>query len=273
MIKIVRITTQKNNKERFNIYIDQGKGEEYGFSVDQDVFIEYQLRKGKAYNENELEEIFFNDNIKKAYNMSLNYLSYRMRAEKEVHDYLISKSYSEEIANLVLKKLRNHHYVNDLEFAKAFVRSRIQSTTKGPIIIRQELQMKGLSDYHIQEGLKEFPEEKQLEMAIHFGEKKIKQKQTLSEFQRKQKIGQALISKGFSHPIVQTALSELSFETDEQEQANAAASQGAKAYKKYHQKFSGWELEQKIKQYLYQRGFKAEIIEKFIHDLKEEDKL
>ena len=39
LVKITRITTQKNNSERFSIFIDKGNGEEFGFGVDQDVLI------------------------------------------------------------------------------------------------------------------------------------------------------------------------------------------------------------------------------------------
>ena len=43
---ITKITTQKKNKERYNIFMDEGKGEQYAFSVDEAVLIKYQLKKG-----------------------------------------------------------------------------------------------------------------------------------------------------------------------------------------------------------------------------------
>lgn len=270
MIKIVKITTQKNNKERFNIFVDCGNGEEYGFSVDQDVLIEYQLKKGKIIEEEEIEEMLHMDDMKKAYNLALNYLSYRMRSEKEVRVYLLSKEYPEDIINTVLQKLKNNRYINDLEFAKSFVRSRMANATKGPLFIRQELLQKGVSEPYIQEGLKEFPEEKQLEIAIKFAQKNAKQKKTLSDYQIKQKIGQALSAKGFSQQITQNALAELVMTRDEEEQMTAIKKQGEKAFKKYSQKFEGWELKQKVKQYLYQRGFRSEDIDAFLRQAEDE---
>lgn len=265
VIKIVRITTQNNNKERFSIYIDQGNGEEYGFSVDQDVLIEFQLRKGKELTEDELKEILYKDEIKKAFNLTLNFLSYRMRSEKEIRDYLLKKSFHEDVVAVVIYKLRNNQYVNDLEFAKSFVHSRVFNTTKGPLMIRQELQQKGISEKLIQESLEEFPEEKQLEIAMQFAQKNTKQKKALSDYQIKQKIGQALMARGFPQLIVKTVIAELVIEKDEEEQLAAVASQGEKAYRKYSNKYEGWELEQKVKQYLYQRGFTSDDIEAFIN--------
>ena len=274
MIKISKITTQKNNNERFNIYIDKGNGEEYGFSIDQDVLIEFQIRKGNTYTEEELNAILYKDDIKKALNLALKFLSYRMRAIKEIRDYLRKKEYSEEIAGIVIERLQQHKYVNDLEFAKAFVRSRILNSIKGPLLIKQELQQKGISEGNIQEGLKEFPEETQLDIAYQFAEKNAKQNKTMSDYQAKQKIGQALLSKGFPQSIVKTALSEIKIEKDEEQELLAVTKQGEKAYRKYSSKFDGWELEQKVKQYLYQRGFKSDEIDTFITRYKgEEDSL
>ncbi|WP_458414614.1 recombination regulator RecX [Schinkia sp. CFF1] len=270
MIKIVKITTQTKNKERFNVFIDQGNGEEYGFSIDQDVLIEFQLRKGNTYTEDELKEILYKDEIKKAFNLALHYLSFRMRSEKEIRDYLQKKAYTEEIIEIVLQRLRKNRYVDDVEFAKAFVRSRVYNSTKGPLMIRQELQQKGISEATIQEGLMEFPDEKQLELAAQFVEKNAKQKKSLSDYQIKQRISQALLGKGFPQSIVKTALSQLVIEKDEEDPLAAVAKQGEKAFKKYSNKFEGWELEQKVKQYLYQRGFTSDEIEAFIAHYREE---
>lgn len=272
MIKIMRITAQKNNKERFNIFIDQGNGEEYGFSVDQDVFIEFELRKGKSYTESEMNEMLHRDEIKKAYNLSLHFLSYRMRSEKEIYDYLLSKSISEDIIASVQQRLRKNHYVDDLAFAKAFVRSRIQTSIKGPLVIRQELYKKGISEAYIIESLKEYPEEKQIEIAIGFGRKNANQKKDWSVYQIKQKIGQALITKGFPQDIIQTALNQMDIKKDDEERVDAVTIQGNKAYKKYSNKYDGWELKQKIKQFLYQRGFSGDDIELFLTRHQENDR-
>lgn len=42
---ITKITTQKNSGERYNVYLDYGKGEEFGFGVDENVLIKYDLKK------------------------------------------------------------------------------------------------------------------------------------------------------------------------------------------------------------------------------------
>lgn len=42
---ITKISTQKKNTERFNIFLD----EKYAFSVDADVLVRFDLKKGKNW--------------------------------------------------------------------------------------------------------------------------------------------------------------------------------------------------------------------------------
>ncbi|WP_102347647.1 recombination regulator RecX [Bacillus sp. Marseille-P3661] len=267
MVKIVKITTQKNNKERFNVFIDRGNGEEFGFSVDQDVLIEFQLKKGQTFTESELTAIFYKDDIKKAFNIALKYLSYRMRSKKEINDFLLGKEYSQAVAEEVIKKLEEYNFVNDIEFAKSFVRARMRNSSKGPLLIKREILQKGITEVIAEIGLQEYTQNDQLAVAQKAVEKAAVQQKQMSEFQLKQKIGQALLSKGFTQDIVAEAMAKTSFAKDEEERLEAVMNQGYKAWRKYSKKYEGWELEQKIKQYLFQRGFKTEDINIFIEQL------
>ncbi len=64
-----------------------------------------------------------------------------------------------------------HQYVDDLEFAKAFVRTQISAGKKGPYNIKQELLQKDISDSNIEEALSLYKKEDQIEHAIQLGNK------------------------------------------------------------------------------------------------------
>lgn len=66
---ITRIGRQKNNNERYNLYLD----EKYAFSLDEAVLIKYQLSKGKVIEEFTLDEIVFDDEVRKAFNKAINF--------------------------------------------------------------------------------------------------------------------------------------------------------------------------------------------------------
>ncbi|WP_407058306.1 RecX family transcriptional regulator [Tigheibacillus jepli] len=140
MQKISRITIQKKNTRRFNIFLN----EKYAFSVDEDILVKYNLRKGLELSDEAIAELQKQDNIQKAYSMAVNFLSYRMRTKKEIQNYLREKEVEPQQIDAVIDRLQNEKLIDDREFANAFVHDRMEFSTKGPLIIRQELQKKVL---------------------------------------------------------------------------------------------------------------------------------
>lgn len=262
-VYITKITTQKKNKERYNIFLDKGHGEEYGFSVDQDVLIKFQLKKGKQLDDFELEDIFFEDEIKKAFQLAVHYLSYKMRSTKEVTDYLAKKDVEEPIIREVLFKLEHYRYIDDEEYAHAYVRTQKNTTDKGPEIIKNELTGKGISAHLIIESLKQYSESEQIGTLTKVCAKFLNKDKKLSERQQKVKLEQLCIRKGFPLSLLEMALSEVNVDKDVDKEWDALYYQGEKAHRKY-QHIRGWEYRQKMKQTLYRKGFPIELIEKFL---------
>ncbi len=263
MAIITKITTQKQSTERFNIYLDDGQGEKYAFSVDQDVLIKYNLQKGREIDEVEIEEIQYGDLSKKAYNKALEFLSYRMRSTKEVAEHLAKKEYSEVIIQEVIFKLKEYRYVDDLEFAIAYVRTQKQTNGKGPSVLKRELAGKGIDQTSIEQALSEYNGDDQLQEAIHHAEKLLKKTNKISSVQLKQKIEQYLMRKGFPFDIISSVLEEVQYEQDESEEWNALVKHAEKAQRKY-QNEDPYQYRLKMKQFLYRKGFPIDIIEKFL---------
>ena len=267
MAIITKITTQQKNKDRFNIFMDHGKGEEYAFSVDSDVLIRFQLKKGMEIDEFSIMEIQLQDDIRKAYNLAINYLARRMRSEKEIREYLAKKEVEEPIVNEVLHKLAAQKYTNDEEFAFSFVRTQKNTTDKGPDLIRMELKEKGINEAIIKAAITEYPLEEQVEKAIKVSEKLIKKSVKESQRIAKQKAEQLLLRKGYPFDIIHLALNEAEIEKEEDEEMAAIKYQGEKAQRKYN-KYSGFEYIQKMKEALYRKGFSMDLIEKYLEESK-----
>jgi regulatory protein len=267
MAIITKITVQKKNKERYNIYLD----EEYAFSVDEAILITYHLRKGLEVTKELLEEVVVEDHLRKAYQATINYLSYRMRSIKEVRDYLIKKEFEVDVINKIVDRLKKENYLNDSEFAKAFVQSRLNLTLKGPDAIKRELMEKGISETEVSNSLQLFKEEDQLEKASLFLRKKYPSKLKTSRSEQDRKMYTLLLSRGFTHDIVQKAFKAFhdEAEVDNDEEWEAINHQGEKAFKKYRSE-SDWETKQKVKQYLYRKGFSFDLIERFIEYYEEQ---
>ncbi|WP_070121067.1 recombination regulator RecX [Bacillus marinisedimentorum] len=270
MPKITRITAQKKNDERFNVYIDKGGGEEFGFGVDQDVLIKFNLRKGKELTEEEIVELHDEEEYRKTYTAAVRYLGHRMRSGKELKDYLAEKEYPAVYTERAIQKLSEMNYINDAEFAVAYVRTQMRTTQKGPGAIRQELIKKGLSEAEIEAGLAEYPSELQVENAVKLARKKAAQNKKNSPKETRKKLEMALMQKGYPSEVIRTAAEQADTGTGEEERNEALEYQGNKAHRRYS-KYEGWEYVKRMKQFLFRKGFSMEEIDRFIEEKKEGD--
>ncbi|UFU00063.1 recombination regulator RecX [Radiobacillus kanasensis] len=266
MVKIAKITVQQKNKSRFNIFIEKGSKAEYAFSVDEDILIQFHLRKGQELDEPTLKLLHRKDEQHKFYNLAIQFLSYRMRSRKEIIDYLVKKEIDPEQLPLVVERLVNEGLIDDREFATAFVRTRINTTTKGPLLLKQELKEKGVSAEIADEALSIFSFDKQLEYARKWIAKKLKVDSKKSFRHQQQQILQTLMQKGFPQSVIVEATKDIHDGKDNDDEWNAVVHQGEKLLWKYNKKASGKELKLKIKAALFRKGFDLDAIERFLDE-------
>jgi regulatory protein len=264
MPTITKIAVQQKKTDRYNIFLD----EKYAFSVDEDVLIKHQLKKGIELDEFSLSEIAYQDDIRKSYNLAIQYLSRRMRSEAEVRKHLKDKEVDGSIIQEVIHKLYEYSFLNDEEFAIAFVRTGMNTTDKGTDMLHRELKEKGISETIIERALQEYPFEKELHTAIKLCEKFVQKNTRDSSRIMKQKLEQMLFRKGFSLGTIQTALAEIEMEKAEDEEMAALRIHAEKAHRKYAN-LEGYEFEQKMKQTLFRKGFAFELIEQVLPEYKE----
>ncbi|WP_100406393.1 recombination regulator RecX [Bacillus solitudinis] len=270
MVKITKITVQKRNLERYNIFLARGEGEEYGFSVDQDVLIKCGLKKGLEINEDEIKAIIEEDDKKKTYHLALHFLSYRMRSIGEVKSYLTKKERQQSHIDFTVEKLIEQRFLDDKAFAEAYVKTKKNTTLKGPKKIKQELKDKEVSEIIIDHALLIYSEHEQLLRLEKWLDKQWSRKGKQSLVAYQQKLVQRLLSKGFNYEIIDQALKKVAIEENLEEEWEAVLYQGMKIKLKQEKKFKGWDLKQRIKQNLYSKGFSASLIDKFIEGNYEE---
>ncbi len=89
--------------------------------------------------------------------------------------------------------------------------------------------------------------------------------------QLKQKIQNALLRKGYSFDIIKQALENIDFDREEDEWADITESIGEKAWRRYSSKFSGRDLNNRVKQAMYQKGIPFDRIDAFIEKKENEE--
>lgn len=264
---ISKITQGKNNPERFNIFFE----DKFAFSVDQAVLVKYQLSKGKELGQWTIEEMVFDDQIRKAYNKALHYLGFRMRSEGEVRQKLKDKEFGEAVIDEAIKKLYSHNFLDDRAFSEALLQTQINSGKKGPRAIQQDMQKKGIDKQMQKDVLDSYSEEQQLEIAKGLAEKIAAKEKLKTPSQIKQKINDSLMRSGYSYDLIKQAIEVLDLEKDEDEWTDIVTEQGDKLWRKHSHKLTGYDLKSKVKQGLYQKGFPGEVINEYLDKKEQED--
>jgi regulatory protein len=159
------------------------------------------------------------DPLTPALSKALRYLSFRIRSEKEIREYLLGKNKpqkknfeppSPEIIDAVIVRLKEMKFLNDLEFAKSWVRSRTEYKPKALNIIKLELKQKGISAELIEQALGESRVEKDDKtLARELLEKKKKKYEHMEKNERYRKAGGFLARKGFSFEAIKAAIDEI----------------------------------------------------------------
>lgn len=135
-----------------------------------------------------------NTNKYTALNYLLYLLSKRDYSERELRQKLKQKEYDVEEIDSALEKAQANNWQSDERFCATFIRYRAMQGV-GPRRLQQELKLKGVSDWLIQQEL-DNSEVDWFELAEQMFEKK---RPLNWDLKAKQKMWRFMISRGFSH--------------------------------------------------------------------------
>jgi regulatory protein len=127
-----------------------------------------------------------------------------------------------------------------------------------------KLSQKGVKEAFIYQALSTINEYALLTEVV---QSKLNQMKSKTKKQAFQSIRVLLISKGFHREVIDAVLSspDTHYVGDESKLLEKAYD---KIYKTYAHKYQGYELEQKIKEKLYQKGFAYDVIKNYIEEKK-----
>ncbi|MFP9129894.1 recombination regulator RecX [Niallia sp. BSM11] len=265
-MKISKITRQKNLSDRYNLFTEKAGKEEYAFSVDESILVKYQLRKGMELDPLLLNQIQYSDEIRKGYHTAVRYLTRMKRTEAEVRTHLRMKIEEDTVIAEVIRKLYEMKFLDDEDYAYSYVRTQKNTSDKGPELIRRELREKGLGDELISKALVELPFDVMLANAEKIAAKALSSNKKNSFKMAKQKVEQTLTRKGYPGSVIKEVKLSLD-ETGEEDELAALRVHGEKAQRKFSA-YTGYEFKQKMKQFLYRKGFSIELIQKYLDELE-----
>ena len=152
-----------------------------------------------------------NEEIEKAKRIAFRFISYRMRSCWEVEEKLKKKGFLQNTIKTVITDLKRINYLNDVEFARAFVEARLTHNPKGKFLLKGELQKKGVDKKIAEEVIEEkMSSEEEKRIARKLAERVWEKKKNLQKIKRKAQTYHYLARRGFSSSLIEKIIEEIS---------------------------------------------------------------
>ncbi len=241
---------KKGTKGRYKVFLEDGKE----FVLYEEVILKYQLLLSKEIDEKMMIEVDQCNQEWDVYYVALHSIENRYKSIYELRMSLLKKEYPMELVDQAIEKLIQQGYLNDRSFAKSYINYQMITTNKGPYKIMKELNEKKIDSDIIEEEIKVYGEEEQLDKIHKLIQKGLKVNHSRGGVVLKQKIYNDCKLMGYDISLLNQAFSEYSFDNNQE----IAKKEYDKYYRKYSRKYSGEELERKIREKMYQKGLQYE---------------
>ncbi len=143
-------------------------------------------------------------------NYALWLLGKRAYTEKGLREKLVSKKYPEYDINQTIKLCRDQRFINDLEYAKSFIRSRDICNPRGRRVLYLELVRKGVPKEIIEKAFddEEISNRSEKGLARELLRRKTRQYDTLSKDKQYQRAYGLLARRGFDISTIREVTNE-----------------------------------------------------------------
>ena len=203
---ITKIEKQKNNNKRYSIFIDN----QFAFGIDEIDLLHYKLKENEPLDNDKYNYILNKLLLKRAKDKALKYLGYKMRSKKQVIKKLEELDFPQNVINKVIKILEKYNYINDEEFAKAFIKDKMNLKGYGTFKISYDLKMLGIDEDIFKKYLYSEEFVKEEEKATSLLLKRLKGISIENiDYKEKQKLYAYLARRGFSYDSINKAFNNL----------------------------------------------------------------
>ena len=199
MNEITAITPQIKDKKRCNIFID-GR---FCCGLTLETTVKNRLKVGQTVTVEQLSQMQLESEKNTALDKALTHVSATRKTEKQVRDFLAGKGYLPMVIDYVMEKMRGYNFVNDSEYAEAYV--DFSAAKKGVKLIKMELKNRGVAEADIDAALESVDEETQVQSALAILQKYMRSK--TSDKETLMKAFRYLLGKGFFYDVAKSALS------------------------------------------------------------------
>ena len=252
-MEIIKFKKDKNNI--YKIYFDDNNV----ISLYDDVIVKYNLLFNKEMNINKFNEIINYNDFLDGYYKSIKYINKKLRTELEKNKYLNKLNIKKKDIDKIIKLLYKDGYLNKEIYYKAYINDKYNLSNNGPNKIIKDLNKLGYNNDDFTLYLYSLDWDNKLNNIIN---KRIKLNHKLSNNMFKIKLMNDLNKLGYDKKSILNIINNIKFESDD----IYLKKEYDKIKNKYCIKYSGEELNYKIINYLYKKGFNIDDIKRCINE-------
>ena len=197
----------------------------------------------------DIEDLLKKNSQYEIYDVALKRISNHVESKKGIYNYLIKKGYDAKRINEIIDKLTRNGYLNDAYYAKCYINDHLHLSNDGPLKIKKHLEEVDITA-DIYNDYLEIDDKIWIERIQKYLDKSLKtNKKSMYLFKNKMLVN--LVNLGYERDMINDCLSNITFNN----QNELKKKEEEKIRLKLSKKYEGSELERKIKEKLYQKGF------------------
>ena len=250
-MKILKYEKKKNGM--YQVFFDNGND----IDISEEIILKYDLLLKKEADNKLIDKMLEENKIYIGYNLAIKYISTKMRSKKEIREHLSKKEIDKDSINEIINILIKNKYIDDDSYAKAFVNDKILLTNDGPYKIKNKLIELGINDNSINKALELFDIDTQKEKITKIAKKLVSTNRNKSASILRNKIIIYLVNLGYERAIINSVLSTVEIKNDK----DIEKKEYEKIYNKLSRKYSGKDLDFRVRQKMYALGFTNNIEE------------
>ncbi len=253
-MKIEKIKKQSNNK--YKITLENGDI----INTYDDVILSTNMLYTKEIDDETLKKIQVKNDYYSLYNKAIKFISKRLRSEFEVNEFLIKNNALEIDIKKIIDNLKQNGFINDVNFAKAYIYDRFNLSNDGPYKIKKDLTNYNIDSNIIEENISLIKNSDIKDKLEKYVLKKVKIDHKHSINTLKNKLRVDLYNLDYENSMIEEVLNNVKYNNNIEKEFNII-------YNKLSKKYSDYELKTKIKEKLYQKGYSFEEINEQIKRL------
>ena len=205
---ITGLEVHQRDKERVRLFLD----DEYALEVP--LMKAASLRRGQSLTETEVAELTGAGAFQSAFDRAVRFLSYRPRSIEEVRRHLVKNKVPDSQIAVVIERLQQRGYADDMEFARFWISNRDRFKPMGSRALRYELRQKGVEDDIVNATLAEVDEN---ESAYRAAQARLPRYRGYTRQAFRQKLSGMLRRRGFGEYTINDVFLQLQAELEERD--------------------------------------------------------